>query len=103
MQEYEEVLGQKINHQKSCFITHKNVANSRRQIIFQTTGFFHKCLPVTYLGAPLYKGPRKVMLFDDLVAKIHDSIAGWENKILSLGGRITLLRSVLSSLPIYLL
>ncbi|EOY32335.1 Uncharacterized protein TCM_040145 [Theobroma cacao] len=43
------------------------------------------------------------MLFDDLVAKIQDRIAEWENKVLSPGGRITLLRSVFSSLPIYLL
>lgn len=103
LQEYEAIFGQRINQQKSCFITHKVVANSKRQIITQTTGFSHKYLPITYLGAPIYKEPRKVILFYDLVTKIQARIARWENKMLSPGGRITLLRSVLSSLPIYLL
>ncbi|EOY14356.1 Uncharacterized protein TCM_033752 [Theobroma cacao] len=103
LQEYEEISGQRINAQKSCFVTHTNIPNSRRQIIAQATGFNHQLLPITYLGAPLYKGHKKVILFNDLVAKIEERITGWENKILSPGGRITLLRSVLASLPIYLL
>ncbi|EOY25454.1 Uncharacterized protein TCM_026877 [Theobroma cacao] len=102
LQEYEEISRQRINAQKSCFVTHTNVSSSRRQIIAQTTGFNHQLLPITYLGAPLYKGHKKVILFNDLVAKIEERITGWENKILSPGGRITLLKSVLTSLPIYL-
>ncbi|WRX28178.1 Reverse transcriptase domain - like 10 [Theobroma cacao] len=103
LQEYEQVSGQQVNHQKSCFITANGCPLSRRQIISHTTGFQHKTLPVTYLGAPLHKGPKKVLLFYFLISKIRDRISGWENKILSPGGRITLLRSVLSSLPMYLL
>ncbi|EOY17513.1 Uncharacterized protein TCM_036737 [Theobroma cacao] len=103
LQEYEKLSGQRINPQKSCVVTHTNMASSRRQIILQATGFSHRPLPITYLGAPLYKGHKKVMLFNDLVAKIEERITGWENKTLSPGGRITLLRSTLSSLPIYLL
>ncbi|XP_017980999.1 PREDICTED: uncharacterized protein LOC108663025 [Theobroma cacao] len=34
---------------------------------------------------------------------MSERISGWDNKILSPGGRITLLRNVLSSMPIYLL
>ncbi|WRX25707.1 Reverse transcriptase domain - like 10 [Theobroma cacao] len=101
--EYEQVSGQKVNHQKSCFITANGYPFSRRQIISHTIGFQHKTLPVTYLGAPLHKGPKKVLLFYSLISKIRDRISGWENKILSPGGCITLLRSVLSSLPMYLL
>ncbi|EOY20267.1 Uncharacterized protein TCM_045622 [Theobroma cacao] len=59
LQEYEQVSGQQVNHQKSCFITANGYALSRRQIISHTTGFHHKTLPVTYLGAPLHKGPKK--------------------------------------------
>ncbi|EOY02236.1 Uncharacterized protein TCM_011923 [Theobroma cacao] len=103
LQEYEEVSGQQVNHQKSCFITANGCPMTRRQIIAHTTGFQHKTLPVIYLGAPLHKGPKKVTLFDSLITKIRDRISGWENKTLSPGGRITLLRSVLSSLPLYLL
>ncbi|EOY25449.1 Uncharacterized protein TCM_016755 [Theobroma cacao] len=103
LQEYEAVSGQQVNHQKSCFITSNGCPMTRRQIIAHTTGFQHKTLPVIYLGAPLHKGPKKVALFDSLITKIRDRISGWENKTLSPGGRITLLRSVLSSMPMYLL
>ncbi|EOY26436.1 Uncharacterized protein TCM_028053 [Theobroma cacao] len=72
-------------------------------IISQTTYFLHKTLFVIYLGAPLFKGLIKILLFDSLITKIRDRISRWENKILSPGGRITLLWSVLSSMPIYLL
>ncbi|EOY34748.1 Uncharacterized protein TCM_042328 [Theobroma cacao] len=84
---------------EKCEILHQQ----EQTIIAQATGFNHQLLPITYLGAPLYKGHKKVILFNDLVAKIEERITGWENKILSPGGRITLLRSVLASLPIYLL
>ncbi|EOY06956.1 Uncharacterized protein TCM_021518 [Theobroma cacao] len=103
LQEYEKMFGQQVNHQKSCFITANGCSMTRRQIIAHTTGFQHKILPIIYLGAPLHKVPKKVALFDSLITKIRDRISGWENKTLSPGGRITLLRSVLSSLPMYLL
>lgn len=103
LQEYEHISRHRINPQKSCFLTHRNIANFKRQIIAWTTGFTYRCLPITYLGAPLYIGPKKVFLFDELVAKILEWITGWKNKILSPSGWITLLRSILSSLPIYLL
>ncbi|WRX28180.1 Reverse transcriptase domain - like 10, partial [Theobroma cacao] len=45
-----------------------------------------------------------ILLAQELIGKLDaKSRGGWENKILSPGGRITLLRSVLSSLPMYLL
>ncbi|WRX22756.1 Reverse transcriptase domain - like 10 [Theobroma cacao] len=92
----EKASGQKISQQQSCFITAPS-------IIAQSTGFHHKTLPVTYLGVLFHKGPKKTLLFDSLLSKIRDRISGWENKVLLPGGRITLIRSVLSSLPIYLL
>ncbi|WRX23680.1 Reverse transcriptase domain - like 10 [Theobroma cacao] len=103
LQEYEQASGQKISQQQSCFITAPSVTNSRRQIIAQSRGFHHKTLLVTYLGVLFYKGPKKTLLFDSLLSKIRDRISGWENKVLLPGGCITLIRSVLSSLPIYLL
>ncbi|EOY34747.1 Uncharacterized protein TCM_042327 [Theobroma cacao] len=92
LQEYEAVSGQQVNHQKSCFITSNGCPMTRRQIIAHTTGFQHKTLPVTYLGAPLHKGPRKVALFDSLITKIRDRISGWENKTLSPGGGLDIRR-----------
>lgn len=55
--------------------------------------------PVTYLGCPLYIGRQRIIYFTSMVDKIISWIKGWQIKILSYGGRI----SVLQSLPIHLL
>lgn len=73
-----------------------------KQAVTTITGFTYKELPITYLGCPLYKGRRRSMLFDELIKKIGNKIAGWSEKLLSSGGRITLMRHVLTSMPVYL-
>ncbi|KAL2471459.1 Uncharacterized protein Adt_39595 [Abeliophyllum distichum] len=55
------------------------------------------------LECPLFKGHRKIFLYDDLIQKVRSRTSGWASRLLSPGGRITLIRSVLSSLPLYLL
>ncbi|KAL2248255.1 UNVERIFIED_CONTAM: hypothetical protein Sindi_2677800 [Sesamum indicum] len=55
---YEDQSGQKINHSKSFFIPGKK-ANNIAHRIKCITGFNLKCLPITYLGAPLHKGHKK--------------------------------------------
>ncbi|KAJ6414226.1 hypothetical protein OIU84_006954 [Salix udensis] len=52
---------------------------------------------------PLYEGAKKSFLWDDLISKIAARMEGWEAKVLSPGGRITILKSILTSMPLYLL
>ncbi|KAL0417383.1 UNVERIFIED_CONTAM: putative mitochondrial protein [Sesamum latifolium] len=100
---YEAISGQRINKDKSSFTVDKRTSNLRIQCIQQVTGFRLKHLPITYLGAPLFKGNKKGVLFDDLVQKIKNRISGWEKALLSHGGRLQLIKSVLSVMPTYLL
>ncbi|KAL0290582.1 UNVERIFIED_CONTAM: hypothetical protein Sradi_7046700 [Sesamum radiatum] len=60
-------------------------------------------LAITYLGAPLYKGNKRKVLYENLIDKVRNRISGWENCHLSYGGRLQLIKTVLSSMPIYLL
>ncbi|KAL0407592.1 UNVERIFIED_CONTAM: putative mitochondrial protein [Sesamum latifolium] len=103
LQHYEAISGQRINRDKSSFTVDKRTSNLRIQCIQQVTGFRLKYLPITYLGAPLFKGNKKGVLFDDLVQKIKNRISGWEKALLSHGGRLQLIKSVLSAMPTYLL
>lgn len=41
--------------------------------------------------------------FEELINKIRDKVSGWKTRLLSAGGKLILLKHVLSSLPIYLL
>ncbi|CAI9777180.1 unnamed protein product [Fraxinus pennsylvanica] len=92
--------GQAINCNKSSFTTRKE---AHRKVIADNTGFQYQSLPMIYLGVPLYKGHKKAALFDDLISKIKRRILGWEHRWFSASGRITLIKHVLSSMPIHLL
>lgn len=69
--------------------------------IKQITGFQYKTGSISYLGIPLFKGKTKVPHFKYLLDKINAKLVGWQSKFLSQAGRITLIKSVLSSFPIY--
>lgn len=57
----------------------------------------------TYLGVPIFYGRVKSMYFEFLVDKVRHALEGWNARVLSFGGRITLIKSVLQSCPTYIL
>lgn len=73
------------------------------EIIASSTGLQITHLPIQYLGVPLYKGRAKMEYFFDLIAKFEKRISGWRGRLLSFGGKITLIKSVLNALPIHAL
>ncbi|KAK9271890.1 hypothetical protein L1049_002255 [Liquidambar formosana] len=81
----------------------KDTPMARINIIARSCGFQHKKLPITYLGAPLFSGCPSLLIFENLLVKIRQKVVGWRSKLLSQGGRLVLIRHVLSSMPIYLL
>jgi hypothetical protein len=60
-------------------------------------------LPITYLGVPLHWKQLKINDWKFLTNKIEKKLAGWKGKLLSLGGRLTLIKYVLSASYTYLL
>ena len=63
----------------------------------------HGRIPFLYLGLPIGRVPQKLQLWYSLVERICRRLSGWKCKNLSLGGRLVLLKSVLSSIPVYFL
>ncbi|KAL0283184.1 UNVERIFIED_CONTAM: hypothetical protein Sangu_2905200 [Sesamum angustifolium] len=59
--------------------------------------------PITYLGEPLYKSNKRKILYENLIDKVRSKTSGWEHFHLSYGGRLQLIKTVLLSMPIYLL
>ena len=58
-------------------------------------------LPSTYLGMPLGAPFKSVGAWDGIEERFRKRLAMWKRQYISKGGRITLIRSTLSNLPIY--
>ncbi|KAL4204981.1 hypothetical protein AMTRI_Chr01g134900 [Amborella trichopoda] len=55
----------------------------------------------SYLGLPLCIGKPKKNMWDSLVERFTWKFASWKVTYVSFGGRITLIRATLASIPIY--
>ena len=60
-------------------------------------------LPTSYLGLPLGAHHKSVVVWDGVEERFRKRLAMWKIQFISKGGRITLIRSTLSSMPIYLM
>ena len=60
-------------------------------------------LLMTYLGMPLGASLKGPSIWSPILEKIERKLARWKKLYLSIGGRLTLLKSMLSSLPTYFL
>ncbi|KAJ9535108.1 hypothetical protein OSB04_un001812 [Centaurea solstitialis] len=58
-------------------------------------------LPFTYLGLPVGGNMKKKALWSVVVEKINKKLSAWKSKCISIGGRLTLIQSVLSAIPLF--
>lgn len=99
---FEHLSGMKINYNKSD-MTSLNLSdeetNQLAKIFCCKIGKF----PFRYLGVPLHYEKLRREDIQPIVDKVLNRIAGWKGRLLSCGGRLTLLKACLVSIPIYLL
>ncbi|GKC86651.1 hypothetical protein Tco_1147300 [Tanacetum coccineum] len=57
--------------------------------------------PFAYLGLKVRGNMSRIKSWDEIVDKMVDRLSKWKMKTLSIGGRLTLLKAVLGSMPIY--
>nr|XP_016433987.1 PREDICTED: uncharacterized protein LOC107760452 [Nicotiana tabacum] len=100
---YEQISGQLINKAKSLYYMHANVAHDLCWSVGNITGFARGQFPFTYLGCPIFYTRRRNDYYDDLVKKVKAKLHSWKGKLLSFGGKATLIISVLQSMPVHLL
>jgi hypothetical protein len=60
-------------------------------------------LPMLYLGMPLGAPYNALSVWNSVLEKIEQRLASWQTLYLSKGGRLTLFKSTLASLPTYFL
>lgn len=78
-----------------------NIPPTRMTAISSLLGFSAGHLPFNYLGVPLFKGkPRKIHL-KPIADKIIAKLASWKGSLLSIMGRVQLVKSVIHSMLLY--
>ncbi|XP_060210356.1 uncharacterized protein LOC132637257 [Lycium barbarum] len=60
-------------------------------------------LPTTYLGLPLGAKFKSIDIWNSVIERMEKRLATWQIQYLSLGGRLTLINSVLDSIPTYIM
>lgn len=97
---FSKASGLRINYAKSSFVT-INVTQEEQSMVGTILGCKQTEFPISYLGMLLtIRQPNRAQ-FMPLVEKIDRRLQGWKCKMLSRGGRLQLVKSVLSSIPIY--
>nr|GEW81510.1 reverse transcriptase domain-containing protein [Tanacetum cinerariifolium] len=57
--------------------------------------------PFRYLGVKVGYTMSRVNSWEDVISKVSSRLSKWKLQTLSIGGRLTLLKSILSSIPLY--
>lgn len=98
---FEVISGLSINLNKSELLPVGRVENV--EVLASELGCKVGSLPSTYLGLPLGAPHKSVAVWDGVEERMRKKLALWKRQFISKGRRITLIRSTLVSMPIYLM
>ncbi|XP_058776647.1 uncharacterized protein LOC131650967 [Vicia villosa] len=80
-----------------------SITNQRHLHIASRLGFNTGQGPFTYLGAPIFRGRPKPIHFQGIADKIRNKLTAWRASLLSIAGRLVLVKSVMQSMMIHTL
>ena len=99
---FEQLSGLKINFHKSeffCFSKAKEEENLYTQLFGCELGSY----PCRYLGLPMHYKKLNNADWKNIKERFEKKLSCWKGKMLSVGGRLVLINSILSSLPMFML
>jgi hypothetical protein len=99
---FERVSGMRINFHKSECVP-MNLDEDMAHVIAHILSCPVGTLPMKYLGVPLHFNKLKREDLQPLLDKLIKRMAGWRGRLLACSSRLVLIKSVLASIPVYLL
>ena len=94
-------MGLRINLDKSVLIPVGEVENIEELAV--ELGCKIGMLPTVYLGLPLGAHHKAVSIWDGVEERMRKRLAQWKRQYISKGGRLTLIKCTMASLPIYIM
>jgi hypothetical protein len=98
---FEAVSGLRVNLVKSEMVPIGNVSNIQELAAMLECRIY--ALPMNYLGLLLGARYKSKAFWDLVLEKMGRKLVGWKKLYLSKGARLTLIKSTISSLPVYFL
>lgn len=99
--QYEEASGQRINKDKSSITFSTKTPKEKRDMVKEMMEIQKEGGSGKYLGLPEHFGRRKRDLFTSIVDRIRQRAATRSTRFLSKAGKLTMLKSVLTPIPVY--
>jgi len=97
---YAFASGQFIKPFKST-VFYGSISVARIDHIKNLIGFKKGSLPFIYLGVPIFKGKPKICHLQPIVDKIKSKLSAWKASLLSIAGRVTLVKSIIQGMMIH--
>lgn len=98
---YEAMSGQAINLQKSAVVFSPNTRDDDRVQVCNILQVREESTPGKYLGLPMFIGRNKSRVFKFLTERVNNKLQGWNNKSISRGGKMVLLKTAAQSIPTF--
>ena len=92
---------QKVNQNKTVVLFSNNISCVEKATLSNHLGFQQTDSLGRYLGVPLLSSRGSSNTYKYILERIRSKLAGWKRNSLSLAGRITLAKSVLTTIPFY--
>jgi len=99
MEAFGDATGLRINMTKSTVATIRCAGLDMEEVLREFLGA-RVNFPTQYIGLPLNLGRIRMVYIQD---RAKGKIAGWQGKLITVAGRKELIRSVVTSLPVYLI